>query len=1104
MKRFSLLATIFLASMLCLPSCSEAPSQKASEDLEEGFSNPPMESRPRIWWHWMNGNITKDGLQKDLQWFNRIGLGGVHIFDAAYDTPQIVKRRVKYMSPQWKELFQMSIAMADSMGMEVAIAASPGWSETGGPWVSKQEAMKKIVWSETFLDASTAEGNVTLSEPPHVAGAFQSIERTGGKSTAYKDLNFYHDIAVLAVKMDDSYSPLSLYEPKVSSSVKGLTYDFLNDEDFTTSRYLPFDSKSDDAWIMYEFEQPQTIYGVTLVGPNSAGRPMGGFAPKNEYTLLEASNDGESFTKVTAINGVDAGVTSVSIPETTARFFRLHYLKPTMLSFVSPFYMEGDESIGFRNQMEEPVAPEGVNVAEFTLHNTPRIDRYILKAAYSNSAEVLESQPTIKGTALSDIIDITDKMDQNGYLSWKPESGKWTILRFGYSLTGHQNSPASPEATGLEVDKLNPDYTRKYFETYLDMYRDAAGGLMGDKGIHYILTDSWEAGAQNWTDNFQQDFINSCGYDMTRWLPAVAGYVVEDSDSSDKFLWDFRKTLSELNVANHYDVLTDVLDEQGLERYTETHEHGRAFTADGMAPKRSAAIPMAAMWTNGWGRSGADIRESASVAHIYGHKYVAAESLTSGSNAWGWSPETLKPTADRELAMGLNRFVLHESAHQPLDSYKPGLTLGPFGQWFSRHETWAEEARPFIDYLSRSSFMLSQGKNVADILYYYGEDTNISAQFDAALPYIPEGFDFDFINSEALLNDVVADHRMISVPSGTFYKVLVLGEQSKKMSLPVLEAIKALVDGGVTVIGPRPIMDPSISDDQKEFETLVNKLWRGKVLDMDIDQAFEKIGLKPDVCFTEEDSDSMLWRHRDFDGVQIYWVNSTAKEEKDTQVTFHVRGLEPEIWNAMTGSIEMAGYQINGDYTTVDIHFDSEDALFVVFRKPTSVKGVEYAKANITSTPVDGSWNVSFNGMGAPKSITMDTLSDLKDNSNPYIRYYAGDIIYTKSINLTSEQIEKGITLNLGEVSVLADIKVNGEDMGTVWKHPFKVDISSAVKEGDNDIEIKVVNLWVNRLIGDQRGDAGHYTHTTQVFHPASEHLWSSGLIGPVMIDSYN
>ena len=388
---------------------------------------------------------------------------------------------------------------------------------------------------------------------------------------------------------------------------------------------------------------------------------------------------------------------------------------------------------------------KGTDVAEIVLHTTTRVNRLEEKAAFTPSAEIATFATPDSSDAIptNDVIDLTSKMKSDGTLEWTAPAGNWVVLRMGYSLLGIENHPASPEATGLEVDKLDAQAVKNYFENYLDQYKNATGGLMGKKGVQYVVTDSYEAGGANWTKNLMAEFAKRRGYDIKPWLPVLTGQIVKSTEASEQFLWDFRKTLGDLMVENHYDQLGDLLHQRGMGRYSESHENGRAMIADGMEVKRKADVPMSAIWTPGPINQGdqtghrADILESASVAHIYGQNLVAAESLTAlgvGGSAWSYSPENLKPTADLELASGLNRFVIHTSVHQPSDQKIPGLGLGPFGQWFTRHETWGEQAKAWTDYLSRSSYLLQQGKFVADVLYYYGEDNNITALFGKKLP----------------------------------------------------------------------------------------------------------------------------------------------------------------------------------------------------------------------------------------------------------------------------------------------------------------------------------------------------------------------------------
>ena len=1103
MKKFSLLA-ISAAMVLTVAGCgnSGAPSGKAAAELEEGFVNPPSEAKPRVWWHWMNGNITKDGALKDIEWMNRIGLGGFQTFDAALTTPQIVDHRIIYMTEEWKDVFSAITEKAHSYGMEMAIAGSPGWSESGGPWVAPEQAMKKVVWSETAVKGG-ASFNGKLPAPPSVSGTFQNIAqgRGGFSGAAENNKTHYEDIAVIAIKLPSDYSSAA---PKVISNGGPFNYSQLTDGDLVTANTLAYKNNNDDSYITYEFPEARTVYGVTLVGSAGGGRGFGRGATGNA-PVLESSNDGKTFTKVADLSGAANGVTDIAFPAVTAKAFRVVYKKPAPQPAMN---IPGGFG-GMFPGMGAQAAPRGVPVAEFNLHFAPRVNHFIEKAGFATNPDLSQfPTPAIaagKAPAEADVIDLTSKMGADGTLAWDAPAGNWKVIRFGYSLTGHQNSPASPEATGLEVDKLDKEAVTDYFNKYLDMYKEATGGLMGAEGLHYVITDSWEAGQLNWTGKMFEEFQKRAGYDLHKWLPALAGYVVESAEKTDKFLWDYRKVIAELTAENHYDALTEILAARGMERYTESHENGRAFVADGMQVKKTAAVPMSAMWTTGLGANGADIRESASVSHIYGQKFVAAESLTAGGNAWSYAPEDLKPTADMEMASGLNRFVIHESAHQPLDTYKPGLTLGPFGQWFNRHETWAEQAGPWISYLGKSSYMLSRGVPVVDILYYYGEDSNITALYGNQLPDLPEGYQFDFVNADALINALGVKNGRITTPAGTTYSMIVLGDHTKYMSVPVLRALEKLVNAGAKVLGEKPVATPSLSDDEGEFATLVQNIWgSGKVLSGNVADALAASGYPKDVEYTKPGKDTKyLFQHRDFDGVQIYWLTNRTANAEDVDVTFRVSGLKPEIWNAMTGEICDASYKMANGKTTVKMHFDPNDALFVVFRSKTSAQEVTIPAKAVTPKAVDGPWQVAFlSGMGAPESTTFPALTDWQNDDNLFIRYYSGTASYKKDINISADQLGGEVWLNLGTVKSVAEVFVNGQNMGILWKTPFRANITSAVKEGQNSIEVKVTNLWVNRLIGDQRGDAGKYTFTTQAFYQPTAPLKSSGLIGPVCVES--
>jgi hypothetical protein len=692
----------------------------------------------------------------------------------------------------------------------------------------------------------------------------------------------------------------------------------------------------------------------------------------------------------------------------------------------------------------------------------------------------------------------------------------------GYSLTGARNSPASPEATGLEVDKLNRNYVKAYLDHYLGAYKSTLGDLMGRRGLQYVITDSWEAGVQNWTDDMISEFTKRRGYAMRPWLPVLTGCVVESPAASDRFLWDFRKTIGELTAENHYDQITDSLRKRKMGRYTESHESGRALIADGMDIKRNADIPMSAYWTarsnEGVEQAGynADVRESASVAHIYGQNLVAAESLTAATGAWGWSPEMLKPTADIEMAMGLNRFVIHTSVHQPVSDKIPGLGLGPFGQWFTRHETWAELAQPWIAYLTRSSYMLQQGKFAADILYFYGEDSNITALFANKSPELPAGYNFDYINADALVNRLSVSNGLITTPSGMAYRLLILDPRCRRISLPVLRKIRDMVREGAIVLGTKPIESPSLSDSQTEFQSIADEVWgpasehvygSGKVYTgWTAADVLKELQLAPDFEYAKPQTDTrLLFVHRKLAPGDIYWINNRNARAENIDAAFRVQGFSPELWHPDTGEIEPASYRIEGGRTIVSLRLDPIDAVFVVFRKPAAPQSVSVPAP--VETPVailEGAWEIRFQRRrGAPEMITLDRLSSWAENGDIGVKYFSGTGTYTKEIQAPADWFSSGahLWMDLGSVENIAEVTMNGKPMGILWKAPFRIDVTDALKPGSNALEIKVTNLWANRLIGDAQPDvARKYTYTTQQFYRANSPLAPSGLLGPVRI----
>jgi hypothetical protein len=767
----------------------------------------------------------------------------------------------------------------------------------------------------------------------------------------------------------------------------------------------------------------------------------------------------------------------------------------------------------------------GFQIAELALHADARVNRFEDKAGFS-SRQILDEDDTrtVNSTDVvrpSDIVDLTKRMHSDGSLVWTPPPGRWVVLRFGYSLLGRTNHPTSEAESGLEVDKLNEEHAKAYMDAYMDELQKAIGpSLIERTGLRYMVMDSYEAGAQNWTDDMLDQFRNRRGYDALRWLPVLAGRVVESASASDQFLWDFRRTIAEL-MAAHYAQVSSSLRAHGLGLYAESHEYGRTFIGDGMEVKKHADIPMGAMWAaRAPGRTqedyDADIRESASVAHIYGKPLIAAESFTAYGNTYGFSPETLKPIADRELALGANRFVIHTSVHQPDNRPGPGIGLGPFGQWFTRKETWAEQASGWIAYLARSSYLLQQGRFVADIAYLYGEDSNVTSLFVASAAPIPEGINFDFVNPDAFLGEMSAKDGKLVTSGGMEYRVLALDPSTHRMSLAMLRKIRDLVRAGAVVVGAKPTGTPSLADNADEFRAIVTELWGstageqaagpGKVIaDRSLGEVLAASGISPDVIFLKAPDAAPRFVHRTLGDGELYFISSDVNHRRTVEASFRVSGRTPELWRADTGTITSLSYRVEDGRTVIPLQLEANDAAFVVFREQTAqLARSVFLPIREKLSEVGGPWQVRFQaGRGAPDQASFGKLESWTANADPAIKYFSGTADYETNITVPASWLISShrVDVDLGVVKDLAEVIVNGKSAGVLWKTPFRIDVTHLLRPGVNRLVFRITNLWPNRLIGDRQAGATPVAVATFNPYATNSPLLESGLIGPVTLE---
>ncbi len=1100
-------------AVLLLPSSLSA---QAPDPLEAGFRTPPEAAKPRTWWHWTMSNVTKDGITKDLEWMKRSGLGGFMLADVNFGRGQTVEPKTPFGTPEWFDAVRHAAAEADRLGLEMSIFSSPGWSETGGPWVKPEQAMKKLVWSELAV-TGPVQFSGKLPAPPNTIG---QIRNTGARyyGETAKDEPYYADSAVVAYRMPGA-EPAALPIPAVTAHSGPLDGGALLDDDLNTQLTLAAPADGSPAWVQYEYAAPVTVRAVTLGGKGGSanGIPVG---------RVLASDDGESFRTLVTMPGAQlyrqGMVRTYAIPETTARFFRFELSAAPL-----------GPAITMSQAPSKPAA--SYVLSEAVLHTGARVHRWEEKAGFSFLFEYetvpTPAVPVAQAVAAGEVIDLTARMKADGTLEWDVPPGRWTVLRLGQSLTGARNRPATPAGSGLEADKLSRDHMEAYFHGYFDPLRAALGPLFG-KSLRYVMMDSWEAGTNNWTEAIAAEFRKRRGYDPAPWLPVLTGRIVGDADRSDRFLWDFRRTLADLWAEAHYGTMADKLREHGIGIYAEAAGVSLEMPEDTLLNKSKVEIPMGEFWVRDLHPRlmyFQDIRGAASAAHVYGKPLVAAEAFTGGGYE---SPWTLKKVADYWFAQGVNRMVFHTSAHQPLDT-KPGNTM--VGTHLNRNITWAEQASPFFTYLSRTSHLLQAGQFVADIAYLLNEGAPSTPPIWGAgtQPTPPEGHDYDFINADVLLNrmNVAEDGRLV-LPGGSTgltaggmsYRLLVLPD-SDRMRPELLRKLRELVLGGATISGRKPAASPSLAGfpaADAEVQALAAELWgdldgvsrtsrqvgKGHVIwGRPMAETLATMGVAKDFDYAKGLDAEVNWLHRRTDQADIYYVVNASDQPREFDARFRVAGKEAELWRPDTGVIERTRYAITGERTVVPLRLAERESLFVVFRrKATDWQPTAPSHEATVLAGIEGPWDVTFQeGLGAPAQIRLDRLAPWSAHADPGVKFYSGTATYAKTVTAPREWFRSGtgVFLDLGSAGDMTEVSVNGRRLPLLWKAPWQADVTGALEPGENRIEIRVTNQWTNRLAGDRKlpadkkilGDPGPPFGSRPPPPPPE-----SGLFGPVVL----
>lgn len=1070
----------FLLLIACHVQKGNISEEKVKEplaDLESGFLIPPDSIQTSVYWYWVSDNISKEGVIKDLYAMKKVGINRAFIGNIAINATPYGK--VKLFSEEWWDILHTALRTATKLNIEIGIFNSPGWSQSGGPWIKPSQAMRYLTSSEHRFDGPL-KVNAKLPEP---TSPFQ-------------------DVRVIAFKTPKNYqSNIADLKPKISSSSAIENLNLMFDQDTITSTSI---SAKDSVSIVFDIERDFVLRSITVVPDH--------YSMYADIKVL--ANINGSYEKITDFSvdrkNVNLNVgfkpyapISISVPATTSKKFRV------VISKVSPT----------------------LSIKELELSSSPKVERYSEKSLAKMFPSPLPywneyqwpGQPVFDDPDLminpNEVIDISQYMDLSGVLKWDVPVGEWVVLRTGMTPTGVTNAPASKEGTGLEVDKMSKAHIASHFDSFLgEIIRRIP--TEDRKTWKVAVQDSYETGGQNWTDGMIQKFQDSYNYNPLPYLPTLQGKIVGSGDMSDRFLWDFRRLIADRVAYDYVAGLREVSNKNGLSTWLENYGHwgfpGEFLQYGGQSDEIGGEF-----WSEGK-LGNIENRAASSAAHIYGKTKVSAESFTAAGKTFGRYPEMMKQRGDRFFTEGINNTLLHLYIQQP-DDRVPGINSW-FGNEFNRNNTWFNYMDLFVNYLKRCNLMLQQGKYVADVAYFIGEDApKMTGVTD---PELPKGYSYDYINAEVIKRITKVENGRIYLADGMNYGILVL-PKLETMRPELLQKISDLVLQGANILGPAPIRSPSLENypiADKKVKELAEALWgdidgndvkshrfgKGLVMsNMDMQSALSMLNIVKDVDL-DNAGDSVLYIHRTLKDGEIYFLSNQSNKEVSVTPAFRTTNKQPELWDAINGSRRyLPEFKQNGETTTIPVTLQPLQSAFIVFRKeinPSQNAGVNFPKAESVHL-IDSPWTVQFDPTlrGPEKPIIFNQLTDWTKRPEENIKYYSGTAVYHNTFKVEKPKMKEQLFLNIGEVKGMARIKLNGEEIGGVWTSPWEVNITKYVRSGANDVEISVVNTWMNRLIGDSKlPQEQRKTFTSVNPYTPDSPLGSSGLKGPVRILEVN
>ncbi|WP_347838431.1 glycosyl hydrolase [uncultured Draconibacterium sp.] len=1129
---------LLLILILLFTGCENGKNKDKADATIQHKTN---DAKPWVYWFLTDASISEKGITRDLEAMKENGIGGAFLFTIrGAAEPSLFEPVVVQLTPAWWDMMKHAVSEANRLGLKLGIHACDGFTAAGGPWITPELSMQKVVWADTLV-AGAQHFEAILPQP----------EMTE---------NFYNDIATFAFPARDGEGWSSYQiKSKVTTSLANKNASFLAQKGNTE-----IFSSREKCWIQYEFEQPFNCRSVTL--------QSGWNNYQANRLILQTSNDGNTFVPLDTMQPYrhgwdDRDVTSTHlIRPVTAKFFR----------FV--FNPEGTEP-GAEDLDDAKWRPR-LRVLGIELSSSPKVHQFEGKTGAAWRISKQSNETYLSEMACVDtsrIQDISEFVDENGKLSWKVPEGKWIILRMGHTSTGATNYIGGG-AVGLEADKLNPEAVRVQFDNWFDTIYNHMGPELALNVIEELYNDSWECGSQNWSPVLLDEFKKRRGYDLKNYLPLMAGVPLNNARFSEQVLYDIRATIAEALVDNYHGTMKQLAQAKGCRYGSESV--APVFCSDGMLHYKNTDAPTGEFWFRSPSHDKPnDILDAISGAHIYGKKLVRAEAGTAIRLDWDEHPGMLKTLFDRNFALGINKMIFHVFTHDPWTDRKPGKTLGVVGTFFQPNQTWWKPGKAWVKYIENCQKQLQQGVPVVDIAVFTGEEIPRRAILpDRLVPVLPgifgkekvneekqrllnegqpyrqqpkgvttlknladpinwidplRGYAYDSFNKDVLINQAKVIKGRIELPGGASYGLLVIPGKRKMnpeagMSMEVAQKILRLVKNGATVyFQEKPTFCLGDEKNRKDFNELINKIFderdrtkisenlisiklgKGQLLTGSYDlESFKHFGIEKDFFALNESGEvaqKVAWNHRVTADKDIYFISNQENTKRLLELTFRVSGKEPEFFFPLTGETKSCKqwHMANGK-TRVSYAFEGNEAVFVIFENKTSVS----AKSEQANNPsfkdqlvLDKDWLLEFDSeFGGPDTtVIFEALTDWSKNNDDKIKFYSGTAVYHKHFDWNGDT--NNVYLQLGKVHNIAEVILNNKNCGVAWTAPFRVDISNALKEGQNQLKIRVTNTWANRIMGDHKlPKTERITWTTCAYRLEGNELLPAGLMDPVII----